>query len=143
FNTAVSSLMTLRNDLKMFIKDGKLGVDAWRNAMNVMLRLMAPITPHIAEELWAHLGWDYSVHTQEWPQFDPEKAKENSVSLVIMINGKPRGEIMVQPDIDEEAAIKLALASQEAQRYINGKQPKKVIFIPARKGQEPKVNIVL
>ena len=143
FNTAVSSLMTLRNELKSFIKDGQLGVTVWKDAMNVMLRLMAPITPHIAEELWAHLGFNYSVHKQDWPEFDAEKAKVDEIALVVMVNGKPRGEIMVSPEIEEAEATKLALASEFAERYMEGKQPKKVIFIPGRKGQEPKVNIVL
>ncbi|MFW5691763.1 MAG: leucine--tRNA ligase [Chloroflexota bacterium] len=143
FNTAVSALMSLRTYLQGVIKNGSLGADAWNMAMNVMLRLMAPITPHVAEELWARLGLPYSIHHQPWPEYDPEKAREDLITLVIMVNGKPRGEEQVAPDIDKDEAIKVALASDAAQRFMNGKEPKKVIFIPGRKGQEPKVNIVM
>ncbi|MEQ8675976.1 MAG: leucine--tRNA ligase [Aggregatilineales bacterium] len=142
FNTAVSALMTLRNQMQAFIKTGQIGKDAWTNAMNVMLRLMAPITPHMAEELWAHLGFDYSIHQQEWPEYDAEKAKEDMVTLVVMVNGKPRGEEPVSPEIEKDEAIKIALANENAQRFIEG-EPKKIIFIAGRKGQEPKVNIVV
>ncbi len=144
FNTAVSSLMTLRNQMQTFIKAGTLGKAAWDEAMNVMLRLMAPITPHIAEELWVNvLGQPYSIHQQAWPEYDAEKAKEDTVALVVMVNGKPRGDMQVAPDIAEAEATELALASDAAQRYLDGKTPKKVIFIAGRGGQDPKVNIVL
>jgi leucyl-tRNA synthetase len=143
FNTCIAYLMTLRNQLQGFIKTKKIGAQAWRDAMNVTLRLIAPIMPHMAEELWEQVGFGYSVHQQDWPQFDPEKAKEDLVALVIMINGKPRAEVKVSPDIQQEEAISLALASEDAQRFMNGSTPKKTIFIPARGGIEPKVNIVV
>ena len=144
FNTAVSALMTLRNQMQAYIKDGKLGKAAWEDAMHVMLRLMAPITPHIAEELWVnHLKLPYSIHNQPWPEYDADKAREDTVSLVVMVNGKPRADMPVAVDIDQETAIEMALASDAAQRYLNGDEPKKVIFIPGRSGQEPKVNIVV
>ena len=144
FNTAVSALMTLRNQMQAFIKESKLGKAAWDDAMSVMLRLMAPITPHVAEELWVnHLGLDYSIHSQPWPEFDVDKAREDTVALVVMVNGKPRGDMQVAVGIDQDTAIEAALASEAAQRYLNGGDPKKVIFIPGRGGQEPKVNIVV
>jgi leucyl-tRNA synthetase len=144
FNTAVAALMTLRNQMQGFIKQGTLGKSAWDEAMNIMLRLMAPITPHIAEELWVnHLGLEYSIHNQPWPEYDAEKAREDMVALVVMVNGKPRGDMQVAVGIDKDAAIEAALASEAAQRYLNGGEPKKVIFIPGRSGQEPKVNIVV
>jgi leucyl-tRNA synthetase len=144
FNTAISGLMTLRNDLQAAASAGKVGSAAWEDALRNMLLLMAPITPHIAEELWVnHLGCTYSIHNQAWPQYDPEKAKEDTVALVIMINGKPRGEAQVAVDISQQEAEQIALASEAAQRYLNGGTPKKVIYIPGRGGQEPKVNIVV
>jgi len=143
FNTAVSALMALRNDLKAAVKTGDIGKETWTEAVRTMLLMMAPITPHIAEELWAKMGFGYSVHQQDWPEFDPEKAAETSVELVVMINGKPRDRANVPVDIEKDKAIEIALATEAAQRTINGKQPKKVIFIPGRNGQEPKVNIVI
>ena len=143
FNTAVAGLMELRNELKAAIKTGKLSVDTWKEAVNSMILMMAPITPHIAEELWARQGNDFSVHQQSWPEYDAEKAKEDGINLVVMVNGKPRENIRVAIDIEKDDAIKLALESDAAGRALNGNDPKKVIFIPSRKGQEPKVNIVV
>ncbi len=143
FNTAIAALMTLRNNLQALFKTKKVGADAWRDAMNVSLRLMAPIMPHMTEELWEQLGFGYSIHQQDWPVYDAEKAKEDLVSLVIMINGKPRAEVRVSPDIEQEEAVSLALASEDAKRFMNGGTPKKTIFIPSRGGLEPKVNIVV
>lgn len=143
FNTAIAGLMTLRNDLRAAIKSGGVGADAWRDAMNTMLRLMAPISPHVAEELWARLGLPFSIHQQDWPVYDAEKAAEDEIEVVVMINGKPRDRINAAADVEEEKAVELALATDGAKRALNGGQPKKVIFIPGRKGQDPKVNIVV
>ncbi len=142
FNRAVADQMKLKNFVKDALKAGTLGEEAYEQVVSVMLRLMAPVAPHIAEELWSRMGWEYSVHQQPWPQYDPEKAKEDEIALVVMINGKPRENIMVSPDISEEDAKAAALAGEAAQGALNGKEPKRVIFIPGR-GKEPKVNIVV
>jgi leucyl-tRNA synthetase len=143
FNTTIAALMTLRNDLKAAIRDGKLGADAWREALRQNLLLMAPFTPHISEELWTRLGFAYSVHQQSWPVYDAEKARSETTPLVIMKNGKPVGTIEVRADIGAEEAQETALASDIARRFLNGDEPKKVVFVPGRNGMEPKVNIVV
>lgn len=143
FNTAVAEQMKFKNFFKDAIKTGKLGADAWRDAVSIMLRLMAPITPHVAEELWADFGGEYSIHNQPWPQFDAEKAKEDEVPLVVMVNGKPRENIMVAADISKEDAEKTALTAESVQRALNGDSPSRVIFIPGRGGNDPKVNVVI
>jgi leucyl-tRNA synthetase len=140
FNTAIAALMALRNDLKTAVREGKLGKAAFREAMSIALRLMAPITPHIAEELWAKLGFPYSIHTQDWPVYDAAKAAEDVVDLVIMTNGKVRGHVSVPANIGEEDAKQAALESEAAQKVLEGATPRRVIFIG---GREPKVNIVL
>jgi len=141
FNSAVANLMELRNEVKSAINAG-ISQERFEEVMSIMLRLMAPITPHIAEELWEQMGWEYSVHTQPFPEYDAEKAKEDEIALVIMINGKPRENIMVSPEIAEDAAKEKALASDAAKDALNGNEPRRVIFIPGR-GREPKVNIVV
>jgi len=143
FNTTIASLMALRNDLKAALRDDKLSERAWRGALQQTLLLMAPITPHIAEELWAQLGFAYSIHEQAWPVYDADKAKSEMTTLVIMKNGKPVGHVEVPVDIDAEAAQQAALASDAAKRFLNGDKPKKVVFVPGRNGMEPKVNIVV
>ena len=67
FNTAIAAQMMLKNEVQAAVRDGKIGAEAWREAIRVMLLLMAPVTPHIAEELWARMGWQYSIHQQAWP----------------------------------------------------------------------------
>jgi leucyl-tRNA synthetase len=140
FNTVVSALMELRNELKSAVREGKLGKQAFSDTMHIVLRLMAPVTPHISEELWERLGFSYSVHTQQWPEYDAEKAAESVVPLVIMVNGRVRDRIEIAAGLAEEAAKETALASESVRKFFNGAEPKRVIFIG---GKEPKVNIVV
>jgi leucyl-tRNA synthetase len=143
FNTAIAGLMSLRNDLRSASREQKIGADAWREAVRTMLLLMAPFTPHITEELWAQQGYPYSIHQQSWPEYDADKAAEETVTLVVQVNGKVRDRLEVPADISEDSAKQLALASDGVRRVLNGGQPKKVIFIAARGGQEPKINVVV
>ncbi len=147
FNTAVAALMTLKNELRPLAREGKLTGEAWGEAMRDMLLLMAPITPHITEELWAALGLPYSIHQQLWPEYDADKAAETMTTLVVMKNGKPIDRVAVPVGIGEADAKAAALASEGAKRVLNSSQPQRVIFIPGRAGgaagAEPKVNIVL
>jgi leucyl-tRNA synthetase len=143
FNTSIAALMEFKNELRPAARDGKIGTETWNIAVQTMLRMMAPFVPHVAEELWGRIGGDYSIHQESWPEFDAEKAKEDQVTLVIMINGKPRAEVPVAVDIAKDAAEEIALTSDVTARYLNGGKPKKVIFIPGRGGQDPKVNIVV
>jgi leucyl-tRNA synthetase len=144
FNTAIAALMGLRNTLKAALREGNVGEGAWRDALCNLLLMMAPFTPHVVEELWTRQGGEYSIHNQPFPEYDAEKAKEDAVELVVMVQGKPRGTIMVAADISKDDAIATALESDIAKRYLNGDEPKKVIFIPGRSGNpEPKVNIVI
>lgn len=143
FNTAVAALMALRNELKASVRARQIGQAVFREVANAVLRLMAPVTPHIAEELWQRLGWSGSVHTQTWPIYDAQKAKEDMVELVVMVNGKPRDKQRVPADIAQAEAEALALASEAVQKILQGAQPTRIVFIPGRKGQEPKVNVVV
>ncbi len=143
FNTGIAGLMGLRNDLRAATRENKIGAEAWRETVRSMLLFMAPFTPHIAEELWAQQGHPYSIHQQTWPQYDAEKAAEETVTLVVQVNGKVRDRLDVPADITEDAAKQLALESDGVRRVLNGGQPKKVIYIAARGGQEPKINVVV
>ncbi len=143
FNGSIAGLMKFRNDLKDVMKAGKVGTDAWREAIKTMLLLMAPFTPHVAEELWAQQGHPYSIHQQDWPVYDAAKAAEETVTLVVQVNGKVRDRIEVAAGIAEDAAKAAAMDSEAVKKALNGGQPKKTIFIPARGGQEPKINVVV
>lgn len=142
FNTSIAEQMKFKNTLKAALKDESIGADMWNTVMSSVIRLLAPFAPHMAEELWSRLGYEFSVHTQQWPEYDPEKAREDTVDLVVMINGKPRETMPVPAEIEKDAAQKMAVASETVQRVLGGKDPKRVIFIPGRQGSDPKVNIV-
>ncbi|MEE9512608.1 MAG: class I tRNA ligase family protein, partial [Anaerolineales bacterium] len=132
FNTVISALMELTNELSAARDAGLAGTIAFKRAVETLLLLMAPPTPHITEELWARLGKPYSIHTQSWPEYDPELAKEEQITLIIQVNGKVRDRIMAAAGISEEEARTAALASEAAQRFMEGKEPKEVIVVPGR-----------
>jgi leucyl-tRNA synthetase len=138
FNTIISSLMELANNMAQYKRDGAYGSPAWHEAVEIYLKMMAPVTPHIAEEMWMQLGKPYSIHTQQWPAVDEEAAKEDEITLVVQVNGKLRDRIVVAADITEDDAKALALASEVVQRFMEGKPARKVVVIPGRL-----VNIVI
>jgi leucyl-tRNA synthetase len=132
FNTAVAALMGLRNDLRAGLRDGAIGRAAWQEAIRTGLLLMAPITPHIAEELWSRLGLEYSIHQQPWPEADPELLVGDTIKLAVQVNGKRRDEIEVAAGADEETIRQAAMASPKVQRHLDGRPPRKVIVVPGR-----------
>jgi len=132
FNTAIAGLMELKNTMQDARKTAVAGSPAWEEATGIMLRLMAPFTPHIAEELWTRTGHEYSIHTQPWPEYDEDVAAEDVITLVVQVNGKVRDRLEVPADITEDDAKAKALASEGAQRYLDGKSPRKVIYVAAR-----------
>ena len=132
FNTAVAALMSLRNDLRGALRERGLDAAAWRATLRAMLLLMAPITPHFAEELWARLGLPYSIHQQDWPEIDPALLLDDVVKLGVQVNGKRRDEIEVAADADESVVRAAALASEKVQRHLQGREPRKVIVVPGR-----------
>ena len=93
---------------------------------------MAPVCPHISEELWSRLGKPYSIHQQSWPKVDEEAAKDDEITLVVQVNGKLRDRLTVSPIISDEEAKALALASPAVQSQIGEKPIRKVIVIPGR-----------
>jgi len=139
FNTIVSSLMELLNEMYKAREAGAVGSLEWAEAKDLYLRMMAPVAPHIAEELWVeHLGKPYSIHQQPWPQVDEEAAKEDMMEIPVQVNGKVRDRISVPADADEEAIRSAALASETVRKYLEGNQPKKVIV-----AQKRLVNVVV
>jgi leucyl-tRNA synthetase len=132
FNTMIAALMEFTNTL-MAAKDSAVyGTAAWNEAIDTLLLLLAPACPHIAEELWVSTGHPYSVHQQAWPTFDPALAAEEIITLVVQINGKVRDKIEVPASIGEEEAKKLALSSERAAKWIEGKQVTNVLYVPGK-----------
>ncbi len=133
FNTIISSLMELMNEMYKAREAGAVGTPEWKEAQEIYLKMLAPVAPHIAEELWTNqLGKPYSIHQQSWPQVDEAAAKEDLVELPVQINGKVRDRITVPAEASEEEIKSAALASETVQKYLDGKKPKKVIVANKR-----------
>jgi len=132
FNTIVSSLMELLNEMYKAREAGAAESNEWKEAQEIYLKMMAPVTPHIAEELWAQLGKPYSVHQKQWPSVDETATKEDTIELPVQINGKVRDRITVPADATEDEIKSAALASETVQKFLEGKEPKKVIVAKGR-----------
>ena len=120
FNTAVARLFELNNAL---VPESRIP----RDVASSILRLLSPLAPHIAEELWHRAGFDGSVVVAPWPEFDPELITVDSVTMVVQINGKVRDRIEVPVNITEEQAVALAMSSPKVQAHTGGNEPRKVI----------------
>ncbi len=132
FNTIVSSLMELLNEMYKAREAGAVGSAEWGEAQEIYLMMMAPVTPHIAEELWTRLGKPYSVHQQKWPAVDESAAKEDVIELPVQVNGKVRDRVTVAAEATEEEVKSAALASEHVQKFLEGKEPKKVIVVKGK-----------
>jgi leucyl-tRNA synthetase len=132
FNTIVSSLMALLNEMVKAREAGAAGSKEWAEALEIYLKMMAPVTPHIAEELWAEMGKPYSIHTQIWPKVDVEAAKEDEITVPVQINGKVRDRVTVPAGSSDETVRTAALAADGVVRALDGKEPKKVIVVPGK-----------
>ncbi len=132
FNTAIAAVMELRNSVLEAQKKCNVDTAAWNEAVENMLLLLAPIVPHITEELWEQRGKVYSIHQQDWPTWDDEVAKEDEVTLIVQINGKVRDRIMVPAGTPDDALKAAALASENVQKHLDGKEPRKVIVVKGK-----------
>jgi leucyl-tRNA synthetase len=138
FNTIISALMELSNEMIKAKQEGAWGMPVWNEAVEIYLLLLAPVAPHITEEIWSRLGKPYSIHKQPWPALDEAAAAEDQITLVIQINGKVRDRITVPVDITEDDARKKSLASDIVQKFLAGQSPHQVIYVKGRL-----INIVL
>jgi leucyl-tRNA synthetase len=129
FNTAVSELMKLSNALRDCKSKNS---PVYREGVETLVVLLAPFAPHLCEELWAKLGHLDSIHTQSWLSVDEEALTVDEITLVIQIMGKTRGTISVPASSTKEDLERLARESEIAQRYIEGKEVKKVIVVPGK-----------
>ncbi|MCB1397624.1 MAG: class I tRNA ligase family protein, partial [Rhodobacteraceae bacterium] len=134
FNKAIAKLYELTNTLSRT----KASAAAQKQAARVLAQLMAPMTPHLAEELWHMLGGDGLVTEAPWPKADPALLVDDTVTLPVQFNGKKKAEITVPADASKEEVEKRALADEAVQRVLAGAMPKKVIVVPGRI-----VNVVL
>ena len=125
FNTAISKLMVFARDIT---KDGALA----RESAETFALLLAPMAPHLAEEIWSRMGHGDTLAYAPWPVADESLLASDEISLVVQHNGKKRGEILVASDADDDTIRALALAIENVQKSLDGREPKKVIVVPGR-----------
>jgi len=134
YNTAISFLMEYTNFLASHTPYSILHTPY----LETLVKLLAPFAPHITEELWGQLGNKGSIHNEPWPEYDPEKIKDEKVRMVVQINGKVRSKIEVNTDAAEDYVKEVALRDEKIKKWLEGKTPKKIIVVPNRV-----VNIVI
>ena len=136
FNTAVSTLMEYVNFLnepktKASLHEPSSAALAWRS-LNTLIQLLAPITPHLSEELWRELGWERSVHVSGWPQYDPELIKDDIVTIVVQVNGKLRANLVMGIDANETVLKAAARADVNVAKYLKEGEIIKTIVVPQK-----------
>ena len=132
FNTALAALMEYSNSLNRAWERGGIDSAGWSEAIEKMLVLMAPMAPHIAEELWERTGHEYSIHNQRLPEWDAALAADEVITLVVQVNGRLRDRIEVPASIAEDEAKRLALESSRVQPHIAGKNVARAIYVPGK-----------
>jgi leucyl-tRNA synthetase len=124
-NTGIAQMM-------IFVNDATAAETLPRGIAMSFLRVLSPYAPHLCEELWQRLGETELIAHAEWPSWDPALCEDETITIVVQINGKKRDELQVPRDTDREELERLALAAENAQRFIDGQEVKRVIVVPGR-----------
>ncbi|MBL5981029.1 leucine--tRNA ligase [Petrotoga sp. 8T1HF07.NaAc.6.1] len=135
FNTAVSSLMELLNELTSYLnntdeKDWNLNL--LKEFSEDFVLMLSPIAPHISEELWKNLGKDDFIFKASWPKIDKDALKAEEITLAVQINGKLRAQITIDVNFNEDEVKSYALENDKVQKYISGKKIQKIIYVPRK-----------
>ena len=124
-NTAISQMM-------IWVNAATAAEQVPRRSLEAFLRILSPFAPHLAEELWSRLGCEGLICHQEWPAYDPELVVDETINVVVQVMGKKRDVLQVPAEADKATLEQLALASDNARRFMDGKEPRKVIVVPGR-----------
>jgi leucyl-tRNA synthetase len=130
FNTALSTLM----ELLRWARRHKPAMDAgqWERTAGTFTLLLAPLAPHLAEELWALLGRPYPVHRQPWPSHDPAALEQREITLVVQVDGKRRDALQAPAGLDREQAVAVALRSEKVRRHLEDRPSRDAVYVPDR-----------
>ena len=133
FNTAISAQMECLNSLyKLKEQDDFTNLDTWRYTIETLLQLLAPVAPHIAEELWQQIGHEDSIHVSQWPSYDESLLVENEITIVVQINGKVRAELVLSSDISEADAVLAAKENSKISVQLAGRDIRKTVYVPKK-----------
>jgi leucyl-tRNA synthetase len=132
FNTAIAAVMELLNGLGGFQPESDADLAALKEALDLVVLMVSPFAPHLAEELWQALGHEGFVAAQPWPKADPDLARDEKLTIVVQVNGKLRGQVEVAPDAAEEAIKAAALAEPNVAKHVGDRAPRKVVYVKGR-----------
>lgn len=132
FNTAISSIMELVNAFYVFQDRTDANAGLLREVTLDLIKILAPFAPHITEELWSRLVGKGSIHKQSWPAYDPAALAQDEVEIVLQINGKVRGKIVIDAALDRAAMEQVALEQPRVKELTEGKTIIKVIAVPKK-----------
>lgn len=132
FNTAISAIMELINTLNSYRETPNPELPVIKEAIENLLLLLAPFSPHIVEELWQITGHRGSIHLQKWPDYDPQALVQEEVEIVVQVSGKVRDRMVVSSSASEDELRQLALGSKRIQEFIQGRNIVKVIVVPGK-----------
>ena len=132
FNTSIAALMSFVNAMNHAWEDGGVDTQSWNAHVKRLLLHLAPLAPHIADELWTRLGHPFSIHNQLLPEFDSEMLAEDSMHIVVQVNGKVRANIDVPSTATETEISEAALQDKAVQRHVADKPIRKAIYVPGR-----------
>lgn len=132
FNTAIAACMELANDLSRYRPCDAAGRRLVGEALSALVRMLSPIVPHIAEELWGTLGQAGSVVDAPWPEGDPEALDSDTVEIVIQVNGKLRSRMQVEATADQASVKALVLSDERVQKHLEGKSVRRVVIVPGK-----------
>ena len=134
-NTAIAAIMELVNELYKAIEPRPYRSDTWkviREATDAVVLLLNPFAPHVAEEMWQSLGNKKGLTATPWPGYDPQIAAEDTVTLVVQVNGKVRSRLSLPTNQEEDEVKRLALEDEKIKGLIDGKEVQRVIVVPNR-----------
>jgi len=140
FNTAIAAIMELFNALQAYEQasgEGGAGPNPERTALlreatETLLLLLGPFCPHVTEELWSRLGHSESLFRQRWPEADPAALQKTEVTVVVQVDGKVRGRLVVDVDAAEERVRQLALGDDRVRPWLGQRRVEKVVVVPNR-----------
>ncbi len=131
FNTAISTIMELVNEMYRY-KDGEVQPGLFGASVKTLVLLLSPFIPHVASEMWEHLGYEGALHEQPWPEYDEKALVKDTVEIVVQINGKIKDKINIPGDMSRDDMIKLADENDKIKTLTEGKNVVKVIAVPGK-----------
>ena len=132
FNTAVAAAMELLNAINKFEDASDAGRAVEHEALEAVVLMLSPMTPHICHALWKELGHETALIDRRWPEFDEAALELDMIELVVQVNGKLRGRVAVPADASKDDIEKLAIADDNVQRFVDGQTIRKIIVVPGR-----------